>query len=198
MKWLNEKENLKKLVFVDKKSYEEIGRIYGCTSQNIRKVLKKLGFVLEKRRKINKCETFGKGKGGHKCINENCSNVILGNNRQKFCCNKCQQEYQSNEKYKYYLAHQDEFSNREISYQWLKRIIIIEQNHKCDICGIGEMWNNKELHFILDHIDGDATNNKRDNLRLICPNCDSQLDTYKARNKGRSTRRYKPYHINLK
>jgi len=34
-------------------------------------------------------------------------------------------------------------------------------------------WNGKELHFILDHIDGDASNNHKENLRLICPNCDS-------------------------
>lgn len=195
MKWFSEKDNLEKLVFVDKKSYEEIGRIYKCSSQNIRKVLKKLGFVLEKRRKINKCETFGKGVGGHKCMNENCTNIIFGNKKQKFCCNKCQQEHQSNEKYKYYLKHQDEFVKKEISYQWLKKKILIEQDHKCDICKIGEIWNEKELHFILDHIDGDATNNKRENLRLVCPNCDSQLSTFKSRNKGKSTRKYKPFHI---
>ena len=54
------------------------------------------------------------------------------------------------------------------------------------------VWNGKELHFILDHIDGDATNNRRVNLRLICPDCDSQLDTYKVRNIGKSTGKYKP------
>lgn len=39
--------------------------------------------------------------------------------------------------------------------------------------------NGKPLVFIVDHIDGKASNNRRDNLRCICPNCDSQLDTYK-------------------
>ncbi len=38
--------------------------------------------------------------------------------------------------------------------------------------------------FILYHIDGHASNNTRENLRLICPNCDSQLDTYKSKNKN--------------
>jgi hypothetical protein len=47
--------------------------------------------------------------------------------------------------------------------------------------------------FILDHIDGKASNNRRDNLRCICPNCDSQLDTYKSKNKN-SDRTY--YHFN--
>lgn len=40
------------------------------------------------------------------------------------------------------------------------------------------------LTLILDHIDGNPENNRRDNLRLICPNCDSQLPTYKSRNRG--------------
>lgn len=73
----------------------------------------------------------------------------------------------------------------------IRDYILEKQNKVCAICGIGTVWNGKELHLILDHIDGDASNNYENNLRLICPNCDSQLDTYKSKNKNsaRSHRR---------
>lgn len=66
----------------------------------------------------------------------------------------------------------------------IRDYIFNKQNKQCSICHMDAKWNGKELHFILDHIDGDASNNFEDNLRLICPNCDSQLDTYKSRNKN--------------
>ena len=53
------------------------------------------------------------------------------------------------------------------------------------MCGMRDSWNGVPLAMIIDHVDGDATNNNRLNLRLICPNCDSQLPTYKAKNRGK-------------
>lgn len=58
---------------------------------------------------------------------------------------------------------------------------------KCYECGITE-WRGKRLAFNLDHIDGDKLNWSLENLRLVCPNCDSQSDTFAGRNVGRSSR----------
>lgn len=66
----------------------------------------------------------------------------------------------------------------------LKRHFLAHNDYKCVICGISS-WNNKALVLVLDHIDGNPENNHPSNLRLVCPNCDSQLATYKCRNRGR-------------
>ena len=75
----------------------------------------------------------------------------------------------------------------------IRGYILESQNNKCAICGLSTEWNGKELHFVLDHIDGDAANNHKENLRLICPNCDSQLDTYKSKNKNSARNHRKQY-----
>ena len=49
---------------------------------------------------------------------------------------------------------------------------------ECSECGLLPTWNGKKLSIQLDHIDGDRTNNSLINLRLLCPNCHSQTDTF--------------------
>ena len=61
MKWKNEKDNLDRLINEERISYEEIGRRYGCSGSNIKKVANRLGINLPKRREINEKETFNKG-----------------------------------------------------------------------------------------------------------------------------------------
>jgi hypothetical protein len=75
----------------------------------------------------------------------------------------------------------------------IRRLILDQQGGCCGICGIPPQWNNKDLVFILDHLDGDSTHNHPSNVRLICPNCNSQTPTFAGRNKGkgRASRREK-------
>jgi 5-methylcytosine-specific restriction endonuclease McrA len=63
--------------------------------------------------------------------------------------------------------------------------LLDEQQHLCALCGMAQHWNGSPITFVLDHVDGDSSNNARSNLRMICPNCDSQLPTYKSRNRGK-------------
>ena len=56
----------------------------------------------------------------------------------------------------------------------------IKQNI-CEICN-SDSWMGKKLNCELDHIDGDRTNHRLENLRMLCPNCHSQTDTYRAKN----------------
>lgn len=54
--------------------------------------------------------------------------------------------------------------------------------YKCSICGQGPEWNGKPLVLILDHINGDNHDDRLENLRWVCPNCDHQLPTFGAKN----------------
>lgn len=56
---------------------------------------------------------------------------------------------------------------------------------KCTICNQVNTWNNQELIMILDHINGNNHDNRLENLRWVCPNCNSQLPTTSARNPNR-------------
>lgn len=54
--------------------------------------------------------------------------------------------------------------------------------NKCRECGQLPWWNGKELVLQLDHINGDHSDNRLDNLRILCPHCHTQTETYGGRN----------------
>jgi len=70
-----------------------------------------------------------------------------------------------------------------LSFDRLRKRIILEQSGKCNHCGI-DMWNGKTITLELEHKDGNHFNNIRENLEAICPNCHSQTDTWRGKNKG--------------
>jgi hypothetical protein len=74
----------------------------------------------------------------------------------------------------------------------VKRLIIRESliPYLCELCGLGSNWNNKKLVLRLDHRNGVRNDDRLENLRFLCPNCDSQTDTFCGRNrpKGKDPR----------
>jgi len=55
--------------------------------------------------------------------------------------------------------------------------------NECAICNMLPVWNNKPIVFILDHINGISNDHRIENLRLLCPNCNSQTITFAGRNR---------------
>jgi len=62
------------------------------------------------------------------------------------------------------------FKNKVLKYKLIE--------YKCKKCGLANEWNKKKLTLHLDHINGDSSDNRIENLRFLCPNCHSQTKTY--------------------
>lgn len=117
----------------------------------------------------------------------NCGVPVYG----KFCSRKCQQMYMfTNETIPRFMKGL--INHRPTLSAILKKL----RGERCELCGLTE-WRGQPLSFIVDHKNGDSTNNLPDNLQLICPNCDSQSPHFAGRNKGngRKSRGIKRYEL---
>jgi 5-methylcytosine-specific restriction endonuclease McrA len=68
----------------------------------------------------------------------------------------------------------------------LKRRLISEgyKENRCECCGI-DSWNGKEISLQLHHINGNHSDNRIENLQILCPNCHSQTETYAGKNSNK-------------
>lgn len=112
-----------------------------------------------------------------RCIN--CENSIKESTpKSKYCTHSCQKKWEWKKR-----KEQIEKTNIAKPVKTAKRYILEVKGHKCKVCGRTK-WNGQNIPIVLDHINGHAEDWRLSNLRLLCPNCDAQTDTYKGKNRG--------------
>lgn len=107
----------------------------------------------------------------YSCVNCGKECKYHRNKVNKYCSGDCQHEH-------HWKMRFEQISNGVILDGHMKRYITETRGYKCEECGQDGIHNNKPLTLQMDHIDGNSDNNSLTNLRLLCPNCHTQTDTF--------------------
>lgn len=115
----------------------------------------------------------------------------------KFCSQKCQNDYYFLEFIKRWKNGEEKGMKGEYGVSnRIRRYLLDKNDYKCEVCGWGETNQyTGTIPLEIHHKDGDYSNNKEENLQVLCPNCHSLTETMKSHNKkGRKSRKkyYKP------
>jgi len=100
----------------------------------------------------------------------------------KFCSNKCCGRY----RFETYTTKRIE-NGESCHSETLRKYLSEKKGYKCESCKLSN-WLDREISLHVDHIDGNSDNNFPSNLRLLCPNCHSQTETFCGRNIKNSKR----------
>ena len=106
----------------------------------------------------------------------------------KYCSKGCQTEFHYRENVKLWkegkLSGNKGIKSKQVS-GFVKKYIEEKFQYKCVACGLGKIWNGKNITLQIEHLDGDSSNTIEDNLSLLCPNCHTQTPFYGSKNNGR-------------
>lgn len=192
MKWKDKKDELTKLI-ESGKSYEEIGRIYGCSGANIKKVAKRLSIKLKPRRTINETEHFNKGTA-KTAICQNCGKefALYESHGGKYCSHECWAE--GTKKKAIEDWKQNKISGHDSRYkirQTIREYILESRDYKCEKCGFSGFnpYTGKSI-LQLHHKNGDAADTSEENIEVLCPNCHAMTENFGSRNTS-SVRKYR-------
>jgi nitrate reductase cytochrome c-type subunit len=124
-----------------------------------------------------------------KCLH--CNSEIP--NRNIYCNNQCQKRYETSKKIELWEQGNNFLRGDGLLIpRWIRNYLLEESEYKCSQCGWSEMnMYSKTVPLEIDHIDGDAKNNTKGNLRVLCPNCHSLQKTYKNTGARKSSRNRK-------
>ena len=98
------------------------------------------------------------------------------NGKNIYCNNSCQKEFQ-------WRKQTIKIISGIGKHKAVKRYLLEKYGHQCNKCKNNE-WNGLPIPIQLEHKDGNHTNNKLENVELLCPNCHAQTSTYGIKNLG--------------
>lgn len=114
---------------------------------------------------------------------------LLHNGQHKFCSIQCYQKYMYNKRVEEWRINSDKYTTEQMP-AFIKKYLMEKYDCKCQKCGWGEINpTTGNIPLEVHHIDGDCTNNKEENLELLCPNCHSLTPNNGSLNK--ISKRYK-------
>lgn len=120
----------------------------------------------------------------HKCLQ--CGNILSGDKKNnKFCSSKCCVDYHNKLRVEKWLNEGTAIRTNGQIPSFIKKYLMDLHDNKCEKCGWGkEHPITHNIPLEVHHIDGDCTNNKLENLQLLCPNCHCLTENFGSLNKN--------------